>query len=567
MPITHSPTRGRTPSSDLTSTSGAATEGTSKSTTTGTSKTTEKSAASQQTRYETRSRGTAPPSASPAPQSAPATVAQQTYEVTGRPHQASRALESAPQAAAPSPHLQATAHHELQQAPQPAVARHLAAHAAQAHPPTLPASLPADDAGPSRATQQPISIASQSPLYAGGRHEPQRPDEAPRGNAAASAPPSARARSRVSSTTSSRSRRIQLAKAREELAAAKLARIEAECTSEEDDEDENVSNTTRIDTGQQVERWLDGHHSVPAIDSHPHITTIHTQVLSQSAGAPRPPPPPHPEQLMLPAAPAAQPPATPPAPLQTAPHYPAPAYPAAAYPPNPAPAYPAHPARPAPYEDFAVQPYAPNNDITKITEAIRAAIVASKQDPQTRKPAELPIFTGSRRQWLSFKKVYEDTAPYFTTGENTARLQTATRNLKNTAISEFVISGARPELIMEKLEECFGNTATLAALEYRNLRDLPKLTDNAQEICSFSLKLGTIMTTLQLVDPHSSRYNSEILRALHDKLTVNLQSKWYTYSADKDRRESDVMLMVEFMKSEAKLREPYTILDDTPPAA
>ncbi|KAA5611432.1 hypothetical protein F3H11_35445, partial [Pseudomonas aeruginosa] len=77
---------------------------------------------------------------------------------------------------------------------------------------------------------------------------------------------------------------------------------------------------------------------------------------------------------------------------------------------------------PAPAAAPIAAPVAPKSDIAELAAAIATAARQARPGPSHRYYGELPVYSGSHQEWLSFKVAYAESADSFSAAENTARL-------------------------------------------------------------------------------------------------------------------------------------------------
>lgn len=358
------------------------------------------------------------------------------------------------------------------------------------------------------------------------------------------------ARSRVSTVKQRRS--LRLAKAREqvaqlqlELAAARVAVLEAEDTG--DEADDNVSVYSATATARRVGEWLEGN-QILAITHEPHETPRQEPPPPLLQVPPTVQPVQHAEvHREEPPARPAQPPAPPQAPVQTRPDMP-PACPILSVPVQSQNSGGA-------YADNSVA--LPNNSIAELAAAITLAARSARPPMNPRYITELQAYSGSHHEWLAFKASYFDTTTLFTEVENMARLRRALKGKAKEAVENLLIYSANTTEVMQTLEARFGRPDTIALSELERLRALARPTDAPRDICTFSSRLTNAVATLKALDRAHYLYSPETAKVVVDKLTPTLRYRWFDFAADASKEDADLIKLAKFLQREAERCGPY----------
>ncbi|KAL0839890.1 hypothetical protein ABMA28_016513 [Loxostege sticticalis] len=340
-------------------------------------------------------------------------------------------------------------------------------------------------------------------------------------------PPTARSRKGAPSVSSRKSKR--LLKAKEELlriqlqlAAAKIAAIEAETDTEDEEDLDTVINDPGI-TDERTGTWVN--------DSQIQMLTITEQ-------------PHNPEPLPLP---------LPPIPTQ------APA-PQVATCPTTGVNETAYTALPAGGRETAYIGAPPaggretaRSDIAQLAAAITMAARAS----QPKMNIELPMFAGSHQEWLIFKAAYEESKNGLTSLENLARLRRSLKGRAREAVESLLLYNGNPEDAMKTLEARFGRPDAIAITELERLRTLPKPQDTARDLCIFASRVSNIVAALGAIKMKHYLYNPEITKITLEKLTSTMRYRWYDFAAEQDKEEPDLVKLSRFLNREAERCGPY----------
>ncbi|KAL0803329.1 hypothetical protein ABMA28_017183 [Loxostege sticticalis] len=356
------------------------------------------------------------------------------------------------------------------------------------------------------------SQESSTPATEPERHEDQQATSPPAAPTQVQ-PPTARSRKGAPSVSSRKSKR--LLKAKEELlriqlqlAAAKIAAIEAETDTDEEDLD-TVINDPGI-TDERTGTWVnDSQIQMLAITEQPH----------------------NPEPLPLP---------LPPIPTQ------APA-PQVATCPTTGVNETAYTALPAGGRETA------RSDIAQLAAAITMAARAS----QPKMNIELPMFAGSHQEWLIFKAAYEESKNGLTSLENLARLRRSLKGRAREAVESLLLYNGNPEDAMKTLEARFGRPDAIAITELERLRTLPKPQDTARDLCIFASRVSNIRRSAGCYQDEALLVQPEITKITLEKLTSTMRYRWYDFAADQDKEEPDLVKLSRFLNREAERCGPY----------
>lgn len=324
----------------------------------------------------------------------------------------------------------------------------------------------------------------------------------------------------------------ELLKLKIELAAARVATLEAES----DEESDAGTVVSEHETTKKVDDWLNESQSRPA------------ETAKEPEERPQSPPPPPP----LP------PPSAPPIPSLL---LPPPTLPSLQPPPL---------LRPMPVqkEDNLEQkdsvtpkmmgdiaPCPQQIDLKELASAIALAARGTPNSP--RFTTELPLYGGSHQEWLSFKAAYIETAPLFSELENVSRLRRSLKGRAKEAVENLLIYNAKTEEIFRTLEARFGRPDSIAIAELERMRALPRLSDNPKEICIFASRIMNIVATLRALNREHYLYSPEAIRTTVDKLTPVLKYKWYDFAAEQPQEEPDLLKLSRFLEREAERCGPY----------
>ncbi|XP_026331796.1 uncharacterized protein LOC113239143 [Hyposmocoma kahamanoa] len=170
---------------------------------------------------------------------------------------------------------------------------------------------------------------------------------------------------------------------------------------------------------------------------------------------------------------------------------------------------------------------------------------------------ELPIYSGSHVEWLSFKAAYDETASSYSEVENIARLRRSLRGNAKEAVEKLLIYSANTTDIMKTLEFRFGRPDAIALAELEQLRALARPTDSPKDICIFATKVGNIVATLRALRIQYYLYNPEVTKTTIEKLTPSMRYRWYDFAAEQPTEEADLLKLTRFLDREAIRCGPY----------
>lgn len=306
-------------------------------------------------------------------------------------------------------------------------------------------------------------------------------------------------KSKASTSASRRAARLlkakeELLQLRVELAAAKIAAIEAESDSDED------IDTIMADPEQEerVDNWLDNSRChMLAISDEPHIK------------------------------------------------------PAASSPPESQPIIESTVAPVPAGETTSATASANKVDLTELATAIAQAAKSSQHS--SRIFNELPYFGGCHHEWLSFKAAYCESEGSFSDIENLAHLRRSLKGKAREAVESLLIYSSNPRNIMKTLEARFGRPDAIAISEIDRIRSLPRLTDSLRDLCIFPSKVSNIVATLEAINKKQYLFNPEITKSTIEKLTPTLRYRWYDFAVGQSTDEPEIAKLARFLNREADI--------------
>ncbi|KOB64721.1 polyprotein [Operophtera brumata] len=199
-----------------------------------------------------------------------------------------------------------------------------------------------------------------------------------------------------------------------------------------------------------------------------------------------------------------------------------------------------------------------------LAEAIARAITSVPRSGTVHQPAymhELPVFDGSCGEWLAFRTVYEDTAPLFSSVQNMARLRKAIRGPAKEAVRSILYSECAPSEVLESLRRRYGRPDALVLAELEKVKNLPRTTENARDVCVFASVINNTVATINgLKKPHYLK-SPEMIKVIIDKLPMVLKYRWYDFAAEHE--DPDLSLISQFLNREAERCGPYASQEAT----
>ncbi|XP_062524619.1 uncharacterized protein LOC101745494 isoform X1 [Bombyx mori] len=295
-----------------------------------------------------------------------------------------------------------------------------------------------------------------------------------------------------------------------ELAAARISTLEAEALVEEEEDARTTLTEDENEQSQRIDTWLSQQRSIA-------LHGVEERVMQPTHGSPATIEQP---QLELPA------------PIEQL-------------------------KLPAPAAAPIAAPVAPKSDIAELAAAIATAARQARPGPSHRYYGELPVYSGSHQEWLSFKVAYAESADSFSAAENTARLRRTLRGRAREAVENLLLHYTEPAEIMRTLESRFGRPEAIAATELERLRALPRCTDTPRDICVFANKVNNVVAALRALDRVHYMYNPELTNITSEKLPSTLRHRWFEFSATQPAGEPDLVKLSRFLQREADLCSPY----------
>ena len=212
---------------------------------------------------------------------------------------------------------------------------------------------------------------------------------------------------------------------------------------------------------------------------------------------------------------------------------------------------------------------APGGSHIDLKELASAIALAARSSPQTspRYLNELPVYTGSHREWLIFKAAYRETSAYFTDTENLVRLRRSLKGRAREVVENLLIHSTEPEAVMKTLEVHFGRPHSIALDELARLKSIPPPRDSAREFCIFASKVNNIVASLKALGKASYLSNPEVMKIVSEKLTSAMKYRWYDFEIEQPEEEADLIKLSRFLEREMArcsrhaLPEPVTTSD------
>ncbi|XP_072948442.1 uncharacterized protein [Epargyreus clarus] len=205
-----------------------------------------------------------------------------------------------------------------------------------------------------------------------------------------------------------------------------------------------------------------------------------------------------------------------------------------------------------------------SNGTKELAEAIMKAIsVAPRNTSQPNYVHELPDFDGRSEEWIAFRTVYEDTAPLFTDVQNMARLRRSIKGTAREAIKSLLYSECPPEEVIEALRRRFGRPEALILMELEKVKNLPRINENARDICVFASRVNNTVATIRGLRRPQYLHSPEMVRIIVSKMPAVLQYRWYDFAADAEDQDPDLVHLMKFLNREADRCGPYATQETT----
>ncbi|XP_072946158.1 uncharacterized protein [Epargyreus clarus] len=205
-----------------------------------------------------------------------------------------------------------------------------------------------------------------------------------------------------------------------------------------------------------------------------------------------------------------------------------------------------------------------SNGTKELAEAIMKAIsVAPRNASQPNYVHELPDFDGRSEEWIAFRTVYEDTAPLFTDVQNMSRLRRSIKGTAREAIKSLLYSECPPEEVIEALRRRFGRPEALILKELEKVKNLPRINENARDICVFASRVNNTVATIRGLRRTQYLHSPEMVRIIVSKMPAVLQYRWYDFAADTEDQDPDLVHLMKFLNREADRCGPYATQETT----
>lgn len=201
--------------------------------------------------------------------------------------------------------------------------------------------------------------------------------------------------------------------------------------------------------------------------------------------------------------------------------------------------------------------------IHAVDKAVSATVPRSAMAPSYMH--ELPAYDGSTSEWMAFKTVYTDTAPFFSAVQNMMRLRKSIKGKARDQIKGILFSDSTPEEVMEALRRRYGRTDALVLVEMDKVRNLPKMTGGPKDVCEFACKVNDVITTVKSLKKPQYLQAPDIMRSIIEKMTEPMQYRWYDFISSKE--DPDLSDMGAFLNRQADQCSQYTPLDPIPKKA
>lgn len=365
---------------------------------------------------------------------------------------------------------------------------------------------------------------------------------------------------RACSNASSKGRRRELLKAKEELLKKQmeLAAVRVAMLEEETDDEEEEDDTSTI-RGVRMSEWVQ--QSTLALTMQPHHA-VPREDAGATAGLPRRTSMPEPRIEASPPGAALENAAPPSARREPCPM--GADEPRVQLPPNPYTSEP-HVYEPPRPVQHRYDPRPSAFDYKELAEAIALAARALPSPPQhvaaPRHVNELPTFSGASSDWLPFKAAYEESAQSLTEQENLSRLRRAIKGAAKEAVHCLFIGTPSTREVMELLSAQFGRPDALIIHEMEKLRRLPKIVDTPKAICDFAATMTNATATVVALKKEQYLHNAEIVNNVVEKLPATLRNECYTYITEQPEDIPDLVKLTQFAKRAAARCSRFAPMD------
>ncbi|GBP55039.1 hypothetical protein EVAR_46335_1 [Eumeta japonica] len=170
---------------------------------------------------------------------------------------------------------------------------------------------------------------------------------------------------------------------------------------------------------------------------------------------------------------------------------------------------------------------------------------------------DLPYFSGNHSDWLVFRTAYRQTAPYLEEIDNIVRLRKHIVGAAAEATKTLFINESSSQEIVDFLEQRYGAPDALVIAETNKLRALPKIGEEPHELYEFSAKVNGVVGTVKALDKTKQLNNPEIIHVAISKLPHALRLKWYSYYAQNTHDVPDIIKLADFLNTECKIQGKF----------
>ncbi|XP_052755581.1 uncharacterized protein LOC128201752 [Galleria mellonella] len=194
------------------------------------------------------------------------------------------------------------------------------------------------------------------------------------------------------------------------------------------------------------------------------------------------------------------------------------------------------------------------SDIALLAEAITSL---SKESQHNIKfgDGRLPFFDGKPLDWLTFKRVYDNTKSRHSDSDNLTRINMALRGEAHNAVAVLLVSAQDSTQVIQALATRFGRPELIVLQEVAMMRSLPKVNIDCSDLHKFACRVRNSVEVMKLLEQRCYLESPELFQSILSKLTPLLRTRWADFAASHFHQEvTRLELLASFLTQEVDLQ-------------
>ncbi|XP_052750564.1 uncharacterized protein LOC128200612 [Galleria mellonella] len=202
------------------------------------------------------------------------------------------------------------------------------------------------------------------------------------------------------------------------------------------------------------------------------------------------------------------------------------------------------------------------SDIALLAEAITSLSKESQHNVKFG-DGRLPFFDGKPLDWLTFKRVYDNTKSRYSDSDNLTRINMALRGEAHDAVAVLLVSAQDPTQVIQALATRFGRPELIVLQEVAMMRSLPKVNIDCSDLHKFACRVRNSVEVMKLLEQRCYLESPELFQSILSKLTPLLRTRWADFAASHFHQEvTKLELLASFLTQEVDLQLKFGLLNE-----